>query len=438
MSRIHRFLLTVILVANPIPAPASDQTESSAPNWWQQLRSCPHLDLQALSLITVTGLAADSVANPGNTLARLPEHEFSAEVRPEFRCDATPLSLTFGPRLTQRTGFAGSYPQAATDLYVQDWTVRAKLLPTVTASYGREVLQWGPSMLVSPSNPFHRDNGKGNPLREIPALEFFRAVWVPSSRWSISYITNTALGRSVPDDSPFRAVHALKMDRRGDSFAATAIVSRPAGGRVTTGASIQRTVNDALVVYAEGSVRQGSTGLYPVRTPDAPGWLLLETKRASDAVSGSALLGALYTTANGSTWNLEYLTGRDGYSSSEAATLHTAEMDLAQALASTKPASERAAAVLASAMNLGLRTLRRNYMFAQFLQTGIHDKVDLTLRYTLGLDDGGGTAVGYMNWSVGDRVQIVGLVTAMSGGPASEFARVIHYQVLAGVRLWRR
>jgi hypothetical protein len=43
-------------------------------------------------------------------------------------------------------------------------------------SYGRENLQWGPSYLFSPSNPFFHDNGRSNPKKEIPGMDFARLV----------------------------------------------------------------------------------------------------------------------------------------------------------------------------------------------------------------------------------------------------------------------
>ena len=61
-------------------------------------------------------------------------------------------------------------------------------------SYGRENLQWGPSFLFSPSNPFFQDNGRRNTYLEVPGMDFGRLVFIPASAWAISFIANTGEG----------------------------------------------------------------------------------------------------------------------------------------------------------------------------------------------------------------------------------------------------
>ena len=80
----------------------------------------------------------------------------------------------------------------AGQVFVNEWFFRYRLTDRFFASYGRENLQWGPSFLISPSNPFIERNGKNNPYLEVPGLDYAKINWIVDSSWSAQLIANTA------------------------------------------------------------------------------------------------------------------------------------------------------------------------------------------------------------------------------------------------------
>jgi hypothetical protein len=92
-------------------------------------------------------------------------------------------------------GKSGS--QGDAEIFIQEGFARYRMIDPLIVSYGRENLQWGPAYLISPSNPFNQDNGRNNPMLEVPALDYGRILWLPTDRWTISFIANTTRGRQT-------------------------------------------------------------------------------------------------------------------------------------------------------------------------------------------------------------------------------------------------
>ena len=137
-------------------------------------------------------------------------------------------------------------------MYVNEWLVRLKARDNLFVSYGRENLQWGPSFLFSPSNPFFQDNGRSNPFLEVPGMDFARVVWIPHSLWTASFIVNMDEGRNTllgPD--PFEKIYALKIDYTGRENYASIILSQK-DYKKSMGFFGGWTVSDAFLVYGEG------------------------------------------------------------------------------------------------------------------------------------------------------------------------------------------
>src|ERR1035441_776357 len=74
-------------------------------------------------------------------------------------------------------------------------------------------------------------------------------VYTPTSRYSISYLANTALGRGDPGPEPFRSIQAVKVDYTSKSFNLSVNASHTADSRPAFGGYFQATVSDALLVY---------------------------------------------------------------------------------------------------------------------------------------------------------------------------------------------
>ncbi|MFA5322331.1 MAG: hypothetical protein WC373_06615, partial [Smithella sp.] len=115
---------------------------------------------------------SESSQNPGNNLIGISHYIANLEIRPDLRFDSDFLAFSVQPRVkvdyrVWEEGEREGETDWRNDWYVNEWLVRLKAGERLFISYGRENLQWGPSFLCSPSNPFFSDNGRSNPYMEV-------------------------------------------------------------------------------------------------------------------------------------------------------------------------------------------------------------------------------------------------------------------------------
>jgi hypothetical protein len=138
---------------------------------------------------------ASSSQNPDNGFFQIPQYLADVELRPDFYLNYNILDLSVKPRfrlewMQWEEGDREGDTDWDDDCFVNEWLARIRMTQNLFISYGRENLQWGPSYLFSPSNPFFRDNGRSNPKREVPGMGFARLVWLPAMSWTLSVIAN--------------------------------------------------------------------------------------------------------------------------------------------------------------------------------------------------------------------------------------------------------
>ena len=142
------------------------------------------MDFRALTY-GVDQKPANSSQNPSNNFLQMAQYITVLELRPDLRLNLDPLELSAKPRVRLdysfwREGVRKGESQGDDDWFVNEWLARLKARENLFLSYGRENLQWGPSFLFSPSNPFFQDNGRRNPYLEVPGMDFGRLVWIPA------------------------------------------------------------------------------------------------------------------------------------------------------------------------------------------------------------------------------------------------------------------
>jgi hypothetical protein len=211
-----------------------------------------------------------STQNPGNDFLQMPRYLGDQELRPDLRFNFDPLELTAKPRMgLEYSSLAGTGTREHgsrwdDEWYVNEWLARLKVRENLLVSYGRENLQWGPSFLFSPSNPFFQDNGRRNPYVEVPGSDFARLVWIGKESWTLSLILNTEAGRNKPTGpDPFETTYAAKIDYTGRENYASFVLSHKEQAGKSLGFFGGRTVSDALLLYCEGNLAQGGRALYP-------------------------------------------------------------------------------------------------------------------------------------------------------------------------------
>jgi len=288
-------------------------------------------------------------------------------------------------------------------------------------------------MSFSPSNPFFHDNGRANPIKEIGARDFFRAVYTPNSRLSISYINNTKIGRAEAGPGPFHPIQAVKADFTSRSYNMSAIASYTSNGKTTFGGYFQATLSDAWLAYAEASLSGGTAALYPVPT-NGSGWVL--SAQNDRPVRVTSVVGSSYTLRGGATLTGEYISNGLGYSDSQARAYFPMVQAAAKAFESGGPGSGADAALIGASLNPGLPLLRQHYLFFQLLKANYRNRADMMIRYTANLDDGGGTVAGYATANVNGHLQLFAVGMLSTGGQFTESRRLLRDQVSVGIRFF--
>jgi hypothetical protein len=404
---------------------------------WNRLEKNVEFNFQVLTYATQNGVLANSWFNPGNHFANIGAGDATVEFRPDLRLTLGTLTFIAKPRLAAGTSLILDVPAARTapvDAYMQEWAVRTNLRQALTLSYGREVLQWGPSISISPSNPFFLDNGRSNPIKQVGGRDFFRAVYTPTSRYSVSYIANTGLGRGDPGIERFKSIQALKVDYTSKSFNLSVNASYAAKSKPAFGGYFQATVSDALLVYIESSVHTGAGVLYPFRVRNDPGWRMSPPPNAQ--YHATSVVGSAYTLRSGSTLTVEYISNPLGYSDSQARDYYQMAQAASSALALDGRVAAADASLLGAALNPGLPLLRKNYLFFQLLRTNFRNRADLMTRYTMNLNDGGGTLAGYATVNCTNRLQFFAVGMLNTGGRNTESGRILRDQLSVGIRVF--
>jgi hypothetical protein len=271
--------------------------------------------------------------------------------------------------------------------YMQEWLVRLGRNNRLFASYGLENLQWGPSFLVSPSNPFIENNGKSNPFLEVPGLKYARLTWVADASWTAQAIANVGEGR-LETFGPFRNVYAGKLDFVGAGRYGSLILSQRDTGPVTLGGYAGMTLSDSFLTHAEAMVDEDG--------------------------DGAVLLGGSYTFSDGSTLVLEYLHNGSGCLQSEVRNCF-------------RPLGES---------NPDDILVRSNYGFAQYFKNEFLIRpLELSLRGTFNLDDGSSVLTGIIDYDFNDNVELFTVVDWYFGAEGDEFGSLFNRSIMAGILL---
>jgi hypothetical protein len=413
------------------------ETAQSEGRWWQEIEDGFDYTIKILSFGTSQDLA-EGTQNPDNDFLELARYRYDLELRPDLNLNWRRLDLGAKPRVNLewqqwKSGKRAGDEYWDDDWYLNEWIARVRIGETVFVSYGRENLQWGPSYLISPSNPFFRDNGRRNPIQEVPGMDFGRIVWLPNEWWTLSLIANTGEGRQENSFGDFEETYALKLDYNGQESYASLIVSHRSGDRGRLGSFAGWTATDALLLYAEGAASRGTNALYPEKTDSPLGAAMEAVDDESAAIEGTALVGGSYTLAVGPTLTLEYVYNNSGYSDSEADNYYELRRNAADTLGRPGTMAELGALTLSQTLDPGLNLLRRNYVMLQYIQTDVRDVLDITCRWTQNIDDGSGQFNSILQYYWGDHIQVFSVGTINSGGADTEFGSILDYQWMLGL-----
>ncbi|MCG2776907.1 MAG: hypothetical protein L6406_14635 [Desulfobacterales bacterium] len=404
---------------------------------WEELSDGFEYSVRTLASGTIQD-PANSSQNPDNDFFQIPQYLADLELRPDFYLNFRLLQLSVKPRVSLEWRAWGEGDREGEtdwddDCFVNEWLARIRMTQNLFVSYGRENLQWGPSYLFSPSNPFFRDNGRSNPKREVPGMDFARLVWLPAMSWTLSVIANLDKGRQEFLFFEFEKTYALKLDYAGQEAYAGLILSRKENDRDRLGAFGGWTATDALLLYGEGTIAKGTDALYPEEANNPFGASMLAIDDEASSLKGIVLIGGSYTLEIGPTLTMEYIYNGPGYSNRQAKDYYRLRNDASDAFDLTGPISDLSRLTLSRTADPGLRFLRRNYVMFQYNHNDIWDVLNLTFRWTQNIDDGSGQFISIVEYFVGEHTQLFSIGTINSGAGDTEFGSILDYQWMIGL-----
>ncbi len=405
-----------------------------APDWRDELYGGFHATTKIL-LSTGYGEIAPSTRNPQNSFLQLPELTLKTGLRPDLYLHYKRFDITFKPRgkiaYQKWQQKENSTTSTDNDWSVLEWRIRAQLNDTLFLSWGWENLQWGPSYMASPANPFFYDNGRLKPREEVKGLDIARLIWVRNENLTVSFIANP--GRGADDDiRDFQQKYALKLDYMAGQYYGCLIASYKENDTIELGGFAGVTASDALLFYIEGGVHNGTPVYYPV-TSAAPFAITLSNYRQDDEVEGRLLGGASYTLASGSTLVVEYLYNSAGYNGKQTGNYHKLTEKAAAAYTAAGPQMIPAAKQLGMAVDPGFGFLRRDYFLFQYRKSEIFDMMDITLSWIQNLDDGSLRLLPNIDIAISDQAVIYLNGVFNYGGEETEYNALYRFQIIAGL-----
>jgi hypothetical protein len=343
-------------------------------------------------------LRDDSVLNPYNQIARLPQRSDVAELRFGFKAESETVRLTargIGSTREMRNAFG---QRSHSEGYLSLWQVRVRAAESWNVAAGRDVLNWGAGQFRSPSSPFYFDNGRTDPMRELVGMDVAKVSWTPDmqSGTTLARIVRSGYGAAQPD--AWRNSWLLKSDRRSGDVAYGAVAAKAPHLGAFYGAHGQYTMSDELMLYGEfgssvlpvvlGSPEDAAQP-YQIQSPSPRG--------------NAALVGSSYTFESGQSLMLEYLHDGHGYTKAQEAAYF-----------------QRATTQFGLPLGLMPRLLGRDYFHAVWQANMMSETGYWRLMYTRNLTDSGNEFAAYGETTLHPRLSIYALAVLPQGGARQE------------------
>jgi len=423
-------------------ADADDKT-----GWGAWLKERFVYDGQMLPMFTMQQ-PADSAQNPDNALMKLASRAYALHLRPNFALRAGAISLGIRPRLIAshaeiQEGRDDGETNSEIDTLINEWYAEWRIVPSFVASVERRNLQWGSGFITSPSNPFYRSTGKTRPQAELAGKDFAILSWIPNDLFSLTGMANFAEGEFKAEGSRelFEPAYALKATFTFENMSLSPVMSYQTEDRLRVGGFGSWTLSDALVVFFDTSLAQGSNGRYVAPAPADPFGLAFQTTKDDDGkLYAEALLGGSYTLATGTTISLEYLYYGEGYADAEAADYYALVNRSGAAFAdqSADPMSQQltqlAARNLYYAQQSNLAFRRQHYLMLYANRDDLWERLGLTAGITLDMNDQSFYVFANSAVKIADSFETFCNAITYSREDDTEFRGLFDYLVTFGAR----
>ncbi|MES9853302.1 MAG: hypothetical protein ABW170_15910 [Candidatus Thiodiazotropha sp. L084R] len=359
-------------------------------------------------------LQEDSLLNPDNQIANLPEKSAVAELRLNLRARWDKLRMSMRPILLAQENRNDLQEWQHSDAYLSQWLISFQAANNLSLNGGREILNWGPAQFRSLTSPFYFDNGRDNPLQELSGIDSAWLLWSPNREQSLSLTWVSESGHN--QEEIWHDTVVLKAESRGDDWAGGLILSQTPDLKPFAGLYVQYTVSDALLVYTESASLTYADALRVHTDESQPFTIESESPRRTNA-----LLGAAYTLENGQSINLEYLHYRHGYDEQEEAAYFAAAeaspLWAAQALAYAPP------------------LLGRDYLYLVWQSNPLNTTGYWRLMATHNFTDNSEKYSAYIEYRVSDSITLFALGEVTHGDVRQEFSSLYRSTGTLGLKM---
>ncbi len=360
-----------------------------------------------------TSLRSDSVLNPGNQVAGLPQRSDTAELRLNFKAENETVRLTARPIGLVRETSNTFGMQQRNEGYFSLWQVRVRAAEGWNVAAGRDVMNWGAGQFRSPSSPFYFDNGRTDPLRELVGMDALKLSWTPDMQSSatLARIVRSGYGAMQPD--VWRDSWLAKFDQRGGEWTYGLVAVKAPQLPAFYGAHGQMTLSDELMLYGEVGSSARAFALQSSADATQPFTVQMPSSRST-----TALAGAAYTFESGRSLTAEYLHEDHGYTSAQESAYF-----------------QRAVTSPGLALGLAPRLLGRDYLHLVWQSNMMGEIGYWRLMYTRNFTDGSSELAGYGETVLSTRVSIYALAVLPVGNARQEFSALFTRSVTAGLKI---
>jgi hypothetical protein len=357
-------------------------------------------------------LRDDSVLNPYNQVARLPQRSDVAELRLNAKAESETLRFTvrgIGSTRETRNAFGR---QSRSETYLSQWQVRVRTGEDWNVAAGRDVLNWGAGQFRSPSSPFYFDNGRTDPMRELVGVDMVKVSWTPDMQNSAHMVRVVRSGYGAAQPDAWRNSWLLKLDQRSDALAYGMVVVKAQHLGAFYGAHGQYTLSDALMLYGEFGSSVLPVVLQSPADAAQPYVVQLPSPRRNAVLAGSS-----YTFENGQSLMAEYLHDGHGYTKEEE-----------------RAYFQRATAQFGLPLALMPRLLGRDYLHVVWQENMMSERGYWRLMYTRNLTDSGNEFAAYGETTLHPRLSIYGLVVLPQSGARQEAGAIFTRSATVGFK----
>jgi hypothetical protein len=355
----------------------------------------------------------DSLLNPYNQIARMPQRSDVAELRLNLKAENETVRLTARTISVTREMRNAFGTQSRNEGYFSQWQVRVRAAESWNVAAGRDVMNWGAGQFRSPSSPFYFDNGRTDPMRELVGMDMMKLSWTPDMQNTTTLARVVRSGYGVGKPDAWRDSWLAKFDRREDALAYGLVVAKAPDLGAFYGAHGQYTLNDELMLYGEWS-----SSVLPVVLQSSADTAQPYVVQSPSPRRNATLFGSSYTFEGGTSLMAEYLHDGHGYTREEE-----------------RAYFQRATTQFGLPLGLMPRLLGRDYLHLVWQANMMSETGYWRLMYTRNLTDNGTELAGYGETTINPHLSIYALTVFPVGNARQESSVLFYRSVTAGVKI---